>query len=139
MNNAHLLASRESRSKAGWDALRLTLAVLIAVHGWTRLLGGGVAPFGHWLDSQGLPFGLTIAACVTGIEILGTVLLVARRFVFPLTLVYASIYIAGIILVHAPEGWFVVGKGRNGVEFSILLVVALLCVGLQHVQPRTEH
>ena len=138
MNIAHLLPSPESRGKAGWDALRLTLAVLIAVHGWTRFLGGGVETFGHWLDSQGLPFGFAIAAGVTGIEIIGTVLLVARRFVFPLTLVYASIYIAGIILVHAPEGWFVVGKGRNGVEFSVLLVVALLCVGLQHAPSRVR-
>ena len=116
--------------------MRLTLAVLIAVHGWTRLLGGGVAPFGHWLDSQGLPFGFALAACVTGIEVIGTLLLAARRVVFPLTLLYATIYIAGIILVHAPEGWFVVGKGRNGVEFSILLVIALLCVGLQHAPAR---
>lgn len=72
------------------DALRLTLAVLIAVHGWTHLLGGGIAPFGDWLDSQGLPFGLAIATCVTVIEVIGTLLLVARRFVFPLTLVYAT-------------------------------------------------
>jgi putative oxidoreductase len=138
MNIAHFLPLPESPDKAGWDALRLTLAILIAVHGWTRFLGGGVEPFGHWLDSQGLPSGFTIAACVTGIEIIGTVLLAARRVVFPLTLVYATIYIAGIVLVHAPEGWFVVGKGRNGVEFSILLVVALLCVGLQHVPSRAR-
>ena len=31
----------------------------------------------------------------------------------------------GIVLVHGPEGWFVVGMGRNGVEFSVLLLAAL--------------
>ena len=32
----------------------------------------------------------------------------------------------GIILVHLREGWFVVGGGRNGVEYSVLLVSIFL-------------
>ena len=48
----------------------------------------------------------------------------------------ALIYAVGIAMVHAREGWFVVGAGRNGAEYSVLLIVCLLCVGLQHVQPR---
>lgn len=121
------------RSAVGWTVLRLTLAVLIAVHGWARLLAGGVAPFGHWLDGLGFPFGLGIATSITALEIAGTVLLALGRFVFPLTLVYAFIYAVGIVLVHAPAGWFVVGLGRNGSEYSVLLIICLLCVGLQHV------
>ncbi|HKJ16853.1 MAG TPA: hypothetical protein VJ984_05875 [Xanthomonadales bacterium] len=39
---------------------------------------------------------------------------------------YAVIYAVGIVLVHAPEGWFVVGLGRNGMEYSVLLIVCLL-------------
>lgn len=117
-----------------WSALRVTLAILIAVHGWTRLLGGGVVGFGDWLDSQGLPFGFAIAAFVTGIEVVGTPLLAARRFVLPLSVMYAVIYVFGIILVHAPEGWFVVGKGRNGMEYSVLLIVALLCTGVREAR-----
>ena len=31
-----------------------------------------------------------------------------------------------MILVHLPAGWFVVGGGRNGMEYSVLLIVALL-------------
>jgi putative oxidoreductase len=34
----------------------------------------------------------------------------------------------GIIMVHAREGWFVVGAGRNGVEFNVLLIAAFLTV-----------
>ncbi len=44
----------------------------------------------------------------------------------------------GIVLVHAPAGWFVVGHGRNGMEYSVLLIAALLCVGSQHVRPHRE-
>jgi putative oxidoreductase len=32
----------------------------------------------------------------------------------------------GIIMVHYQEGWFVVGGGRNGVEFNILMIFVLL-------------
>lgn len=118
--------------RSGWTILRLTLAGLIAAHGWKRLLGGGVIPFGAWLDGQGLAFGLAIAAAVTALEILGTIAFALGRFVWPLSLAYTAIYAVGIVLVHAPAGWFVVGAGRNGAEYSVLLIVALLCVGWQH-------
>ena len=40
-----------------WSDLRITLTVLIAAHGWARLLNDAVAPFGSWLDGQGLLIG----------------------------------------------------------------------------------
>lgn len=132
-----VLASTQSRSDVGWTVLRLTLAILIAAHGWARLTDGGIVPFGAWLASQGLPLGLAIATAITGFEILGTIVLAVRKLVLPLTMTYALIYVVGIVMVHAQDGWFVVGKGRNGAEYSVLLIVALLCVGLQHVRSRT--
>ncbi len=60
----------------------------------------------------------------------------ARRLVVPLSLGYSLIYLAGIVLVHAREGWFVVGHGRNGMEFSVLLIVSLLVIGLQDLPIR---
>lgn len=125
------LATAEARSALGWTMLRLVLAGLIAAHGWVRFTGGGIAPFGEWLTTQGVPFGFAVAASITALEIVGTVLLALRKAVVPLTLVYALVYAVGIAMVHAPEGWFVVGRGRNGAEYSVLLIVALLCVGLQ--------
>lgn len=125
-----------SRDRIGWTILRVTLALLIAAHGWVRFLDGGVVPFGGWLDGQGLTFGFAIAATITAIEILGTVAFALGRFVWPLSLAYSAIYAVGIVLVHAPAGWFVVGAGRNGAEYSVLLIVALLCVGWQHAPRR---
>lgn len=126
-----------SRSDLGWIALRLTLAGLIAAHGWARLVVGGVDPFGKWLDSLGFAFGAAIAWGVTAIEIAGTPLFAAGRLVAPLAVAYSAIYAVGIALVHAKAGWFVVGLGRNGMEYSVLLIVALLCVGAQHA-PRGD-
>lgn len=95
-------------------------------------------PFGDWLTGQGWPLGRVVAAAITAVEIAGTPLLAAGRLVAPLAVLYAVIYAVGIAMVHAREGWFVVGKGRNGAEYSVLLIVCLLCVGLQHLRVRGE-
>lgn len=115
-----------------WLVLRIALAGLILAHGWYRCLNGGVAPFGEFLDAQGFKVGLALAWAVTVFEMIAPILLIAGRFVFPVTLVCSVIYALGIWLVHAPAGWFVVGAGRNGVEYSVLLIIALLCVGLHY-------
>lgn len=132
------LGTPEARSRFGWTALRVTLAALLAAHGWGRWIAGGVPPFGTFLESQGLPAGFFIAAAITAIEILGSILFAVGRFVPVLAAIYVTIIGAGIVLVHAQHGWFVVGLGRNGVEFSVLMIVALLCVGLQHVRSKNE-
>ena len=128
---ATMLATPDARDRLAWICLRVTLAGLIAAHGWMRFAGGGVVPFGGWLTSQGVPAGFVVAAVVTALEVLGTPLYALGRFVPALSVAYASIYAVGIAMVHAPEGWFVVGAGRNGAEYSVLLIVCLLCVGLQ--------
>lgn len=129
-------ASAARRAAQGLVLLRLTLAGLLAAHGWARLFADGIAPFGSWLDSLGLPFGLGIAWGVTLVEIVGTPLLALRRFVFPLCCVYMAIYATGLVLVHWPAGWFVVGLGRNGMEYSVLLLVCLATVAWQEAPRR---
>jgi len=124
------------RATAALLALRVLLAGLIAAHGWARWIFGGVVPFGTWLDGLGFPFGLGIAIGVTAIEIVGTPLFALGRAVFLLSLLYSAIYGMGIVLVHAPAGWFVVGLGRNGMEYSVLLIACLLAVGFAARVPR---
>lgn len=118
--------------------LRLTLAALLAAHGWARWIAGGVVPFGEWLGTQGFPGGFYIAAAITAIEIIGTLLFALGFWVFPLSLLFASIYAVGAWLVHWPAGWFVVGLGRNGMEYSVLLIVCLLLCGFQHRAERSR-
>lgn len=112
-------------------ALRCVLAALIAAHGWYRLTTGGIALFGAWLDSQGWPLSGAIATAVTLLEVFGTPLLVFGRFQFLLSLCYASIYTVGLVIVHLPFGWYVVGPGRNGMEYSVLLISAFLILAYQ--------
>jgi putative oxidoreductase len=131
-----VLRSTTGRSAFAWAAVRLALAVLIAAHGWARLAAGAVAPFGTFLDAQGFPGGLYFAWAVTMLEIAGSLLLALGRLVAPLCLLFSVVYATGIALVHAKAGWFVVGLGRNGAEYSVLLIVCLLAVGMQHVERR---
>lgn len=133
-----LLPPSQARSRIGWTALRLVVAGLIAAHGWARWWSGGVVPFGTWLDGQGWPAGLAIAIAITALEIVGSAALAAARCVPQLCVAFSAIYAMGIALVHAKAGWFVVGLGRNGAEYSVLLIACLLMIGLQHLPQRTE-
>jgi putative oxidoreductase len=33
-------------------------------------------------------------------------------------------------MIHAAEGWYVVGAGRNGVEFNVLLIGVLVYLAI---------
>ena len=53
-------------------------------------------------------------------------------FVTPLCSWFAVQLAVDIALVHFPEGWFVVGAGRNGMEYSVLLIIACVVIALLH-------
>jgi len=125
-----LLGAKASPQKAERvvDILRITVALLILVHGIFRLVAGGVAPFGVWLESQGFPMGFAWALAVTLFELIGPALMLVRRWTSLVALGHAAILTLGMVLVHLPFGWFVVGAGRNGMEYSVILIVSLLTI-----------
>lgn len=125
-----LLGPKASLDRAGHmlEVLRVTVALLILIHGIYRLTMGGVEPFGIWLDHLGFPFGYGWAMAVTLYELAGPALMLTRRWTSLAALGHAAILTLGMILVHLPAGWFVVGGGRNGMEYSVLLIVSLLAI-----------
>lgn len=110
--------------------VRVAVAALLEIHGVARLVAGGVTPFGDWLTSLGMPLGHAVAWGITAFEILAPPLLALGFFVRWIAPVHIAILGTGIALVHAPSGWFVVGLGRNGVEYSVLLIACLVAVML---------
>jgi putative oxidoreductase len=118
--------------------VRVAAAAMMIIHGSYRILAGGVAPFGEFLGSQGLPAGvaLGVAWLLTVVEIVGGVLLLAGRFLRPLCIWFSLELLAGIALVHFREGWFVVGGGRNGFEYSVLLIVCFAAVAIDAARAR---
>ncbi len=112
----------------------MIISLIIATHGWHRLLTGGYEPFGEWLSGQGFPFGLVIAWGITLIEVIGSPLLAFGKKLLYLCAIYIIIYMTGLFLVHLQNGWFVVGAGRNGIEYSVLIIVCLIAIGLPEVK-----
>jgi putative oxidoreductase len=122
--------------------VRIAVAVLLGIHGWVRLIPlegpllGGVLGFGGWLSSLGFPLGVGVAAAITLGEVVGSGCLALGRFVVPACLMHGTILLAGIVMVHASNGWFVVGAGRNGVEYSVLLLCCLTAIALPRLRRR---
>ncbi|BAH40697.1 hypothetical protein GAU_3655 [Gemmatimonas aurantiaca T-27] len=108
--------------------LRVLLGLYMAAHGITRAAVGTVDDFGGFLTQTGFPFGLMLAWGITTTEILGGFVLAAGFLVRALCAVFAFQHVMGIVLVHAPRGWFTVGHQVGGAEYSVLLLVCFLLV-----------
>lgn len=114
-------------STARWLViLRVMLGCYMAAHGVTRAVVGTVSDFGGFLGSQGIPFGVLVAWGITINEMFGGLTLASGRLVRPLAAVFVFEHLMGILLVHAPRGWFTVGYQAGGAEYSVLLVVCFL-------------
>lgn len=108
--------------------LRVAIAIVFLSHGLTRAWMDRVTPFGEALDAWGFPVGIAWAWGVTLLEIIGGLLLLANVFIRPLAALFVVQMLVGIWFVHRPNGWFVVGHGQNGMEYSVLIIAA--CVAL---------
>lgn len=108
--------------------IRIVLAVVMFVHGAARISYGTVGGFGEFLGTQGIPLGFYVAWAITLFELVGSVLFAAGFYAWIIALLFALELAIGIAMVHYREGWFVVGHGRNGMEFSAVLIASLLAV-----------
>lgn len=106
--------------------LRAAPAAMMVIHGTYRVYDRGVGGFGEFLASQGVPLGVAVAWLLTIVEIAGGLTLIAGRFIAPLCIWFACEHVVGILTVHLQDGWFVVGGGRNGAEYSVLLLTCFL-------------
>ena len=110
--------------------LRVVLASLMFVHGAARISNGTVDDFGGFLGSQGIPLGFYAAWAITLFELVGSVLLAVGFHTWIIAIVFALELGAGISMVHWKQGWFVVGAGTGGMEYSVLLIACFLAVAL---------
>lgn len=115
---------------AGLTLLRIGTAAMMLVHGVARAWLGIVDDFGVVLNTWGFPAGLALAWTITIVEIAGGALLAAGVFVRPLCAWFAFQLLMGIYLIHGRVGWFVVGAGRNGMEYSVMLLLCLAVIAM---------
>ncbi len=108
--------------------LRIVLAILMFIHGAARISNGTVDDFGGFLGTQGFPLGFYLAWGITIFELVGSVLLAAGFYAWIIALLFAAQLSAGVAMVHWKQGWFVVGAGTGGMEYSVLLTASFLAI-----------
>lgn len=108
--------------------LRFAVVVILIMHSIPGMFNNGVNDFGNlYLNQIGFaPFGLVIAWLIKLSHVAMAVALSIDKYVKILGFITIFILIIGIFMVHLPDGWYVVGGGRNGVEFNFLLIFVLL-------------
>ncbi len=110
--------------------LRIAVAIILIMHSVPGMLNNGVNDFGNlYLNKVGFaPVGLPLAWAIKISHVVVALCLVFKKYLKWACIITILILIGGIIMVHMKEGWFVVGGGRNGVEFNFLLIVVLLTI-----------
>ncbi len=110
--------------------LRVAVAIILLMHSIPGMFNNGINDFGTlYLNQIGFaPWGIPLAWTIKLSHVICAFCLLFEKYVKWASIITIIILIAGIILVHFKEGWFVVGGGRNGIEFNFLLIFALLTI-----------
>ena len=104
------------------------MAVFLIAHGIARTYLGTIGGFGEFLNSKGFLIGGALALGITIFEIVGGAAMALGYFVRWIAVVFIIELLMGIILVHAPNGWFVVGATLGGAEYSVMLIITLVVI-----------
>ncbi|MDZ4795282.1 MAG: DoxX family protein [Bacteroidota bacterium] len=110
--------------------LRIAVAIILLTHSIPGMFDNGINNFGMlYLNEVGFsPYGVAIAWAIKISHVLCAFLLLLNKWIRPAAIITILILMAGIVMVHFKEGWFVVGGGRNGVEYNFLLICVLLTI-----------
>ena len=108
--------------------LRFAVAVILIMHSIPTIMNGSINAFGNlYLKEVGFgALGIYIAWAVKLSHVASAICFLLNKYVKPAAVITILILVTGIIMIHYKEGWFVVGGGRNGVEFNFLLIFVLL-------------
>jgi putative oxidoreductase len=107
------------------------------MHSIPGMFDGGVNAFGKfYLDEIGFaPLGVPLAWAIKLSHVVAAIFLLMNRYIKLASIITILVLVIGIILVHYPEGWYVVGGGRNGVEFNVLLIAVFLYLMVNDKRP----
>lgn len=110
--------------------LRLAVAIILLAHGIPGMLDGSINDFGNlYLNPNGFaPLGVPIAWAIKLSHVVAAFCLLFEKYMKLASIITVFILLVGIIMIHIKEGWFVVGGGRNGMEFNFLLIFVILAI-----------
>jgi putative oxidoreductase len=110
--------------------LRVSVAIILLTHSVFGIFNNGINDFGNlFLNQIGFaPFGVFLAWSIKLSHIVAAILLLINKYINFAAIITIFVLVMGIILIHFQEGWFVVGGGRNGMEYNFLLICVLLAI-----------
>jgi putative oxidoreductase len=131
-------------SRHALEFVRIASASILIIHP----LGGlrdpaGLNDLGLYFSSLGFPFGVQLVWGSMFLQIASSLALIARRFIVPACLGHILVLGTGIWLFHLPH-WFVigpdnvVGPGKEGIEYSTLLVTCFTSIMLAYWPKPTQ-
>ncbi|MDX1624352.1 MAG: DoxX family protein [Gemmatimonadota bacterium] len=115
----------DSRSAWSLTVLRAVAGIIFVMHGYPKLFGG-IGNTAGFFEGLGIPLPTIAAWGIAILETAGGLALILGFLVTPVAILLAIHMLAGILLVHLPNGFYVVGPGQGGVEFNLLLIASLL-------------
>jgi putative oxidoreductase len=113
----------------GLAILRVVVGLIYVMHGYPKLFGGLDATT-EMLSSLGFPVAEAFAIFLVLLETVGGALLIAGLFATPIAILFIIEMTIGIVLVHAANGFYVIGPGQGGIELNLLLIASLLALVL---------
>lgn len=116
--------------------LRIITGLIFVSHAVVRVINSTIDQFGGFLNAKGFVFGVLIVWILTIYEIVGGLLLSIGIYTRWLALGFMIIIFVGIIIIHASLGWFVGEHGTGGMEYSVLLLAALLVIAAADKQTK---
>lgn len=106
------------------------MAIILLTHSISGMFNNGINDFGNlYLNQIGFaPIGVYLAWAIKLSHVACAACLLFDKYIKWAAIITIFVLIMGIILVHFQEGWFVVGGGRNGMEYNFLLIVVLISI-----------
>ncbi|TCC90094.1 DoxX family protein [Pedobacter frigiditerrae] len=110
--------------------LRIALIIIFLAHAVPGIFNNGINDFGNqYLNGAGFkPFGLALAWAIKMSHVAFVFSLISNKYLKLSSAITIIVLIVGIFMIHLKEGWFVVGGGRNGVEFNFLLICCIMSI-----------
>jgi putative oxidoreductase len=109
-------------------ALRMMMGIVFLLHAGVRIYNNMLPGFGDLLQGKGFPFGFYLAWAVTLFELVGGILMFLRFFVRIFCIGEMIILITGIVIVHSENGWSIIERSLNGIEYSLVLITILTAI-----------
>src|ERR687883_1797867 len=108
--------------------LRVMAGIIMAAHGWQKLIEFGPANFGRLLTDLGVPLPVFMGYVVTFVEFIGGILLIVGLLSRLAALILAIEMVCTTLLVKVHVGFIAPQGSGAGAELDLILLAAFLTI-----------